>query len=142
VDEDRNHDCDLRDVDDDEDHSEAEEAPDRRQIAHHPREQLTGFPAAMEEHRQALQLRVQLDPNVGLHSKRRLGHDPASEEHQQRLDNPEGDGRRAECVQAAPVGLGNGPVDHRPGDERDDDGRCDTQTGEDGHRDEPQRVRA
>ena len=95
----------------------------------------------MEEHRQALQLRVQLDPDVGLHSKRRLRHDPASEEHQQRLDNPEGDGRRAECVQAAPIRLGNGPVDHRPGDERDDNRRRDAQTGEDGHRDEAQRVR-
>ena len=45
------------------------------------------------------------------------------QEHQHRLDNPEGDGAAAECVQARPVGVGDRPVDDRPGDQRDDDRR-------------------
>ena len=114
---------DLRDVGEHEEQAEAEEPADRGQVAHDPRQQLAGLPAVVEGHRQPLQLGVEVGPDGDLDAVGGPGDDPAAHEHQHRLDDAEGEGQQAERVEADPVGAGDGAVDHRPGDQRDDDRR-------------------
>jgi hypothetical protein len=137
---DRGHDGDLQDVEHQEHQTEGQQPPNRAQIVHDSREQLTGLPLPVEGHRQDLQPGVEVLADVGLHTHRGPGHQPAPDEPQHRLGDPDRHRRRAHHPQTALILMAHRSVDHRLGHQRNRHGGAQAADGDDDHRDPPGAV--
>ena len=106
------HHGDLKDVEQQEHQPERQEPANGGQVVHHPREQLSGLPPPVKRHRQDLQAGVEVLTDIGLDAHRGAGHQPAPDEPQHRLGDPDTHRRGAEQPKAALVLMPHGSVDH------------------------------
>jgi hypothetical protein len=117
-------DDDRQHVDDEQDEAEGEPAPDQREVADRPAEQLPALPPVVERHRQVLQLRVQRVAHRRLDVGARREHEPATEADHDRLDDAEpeddGEGRPHLGAVAARQRAVDQQLEHG-GDEQGDD---------------------
>ena len=121
-------DHDLGDVDDQEQHPEAEEPADRGQVGGRAGEQLARLPLAVEAHRELLQPLVEVVAHLGLDLEDRLVLDPAAPPDQERLEDAEAEHEQAQRQDAAGVVVLDRAVDERLDHQRDRDRDRDART--------------
>src|SRR5581483_3180229 len=111
---DRQHADDDREGDDrlhEPDEPEAHEPAHRRNVGDCARQQLARLPVVVERHLQALEVRVEVVAQVGLHAQRRdAGEVPAHEDHRE-LEQPDHNQHRARLHELREVVMRDGPVD-------------------------------
>ncbi len=138
---DRRHHRDLQPVEDQEHQPEGHEAANRAEVVHDSRQQLPGLPAAVEAHRQDLQLRVQVLADVGLDAHGGAGDQPASDEPQHGLGDAHAHRRGAKHPQPVLVLLAHRAVDHGLGHQRNGHGGTEAGDRDHDHGDPPHPVR-
>ena len=136
------HDAELDDVGDEEQDAEAEEPADHREVGGRPGQQLATLPTAVERHRQALQVGVEVVPDRSLQAEYGPRLDPATEEDQERFGDAEQYGQQAEQDEPSLVSVGDRSVDDLLGDQRNGQARTDADECGDEHQDQAAGVRA
>jgi hypothetical protein len=113
-----------------------DEAAQRAQVAGDPGQQLPGWPAVVEADRKALQVLVEVPPQVGFDGQRRGGHRSPAEAEQHRLGDPEQQRQTDQAVHAGRLVAGDRTVDQGGGDQRQGGLHDHGQGGQGQHRDQ------